>query len=271
MMGIWTKETPIFTSLTSTHQRPTVIVTPRGKMDALGVTVLQAVIVPDISTKNLIVRKIRAEWKEELTALQTRRSTMPLQPHHLTGEVVRMAAVTTSPRPTTGTTNKRFRSQLCGLVGIGPSMSAPPANSITTTPGQVCPSGKNPMIGMTQKCPEVTTEIGPTMTKIPWQETSTVVIGGVQGEGTGQPNVRVWSSIQAYTMRSQTNIISFKSSRTVSGRPRLKAARPPSVVNQRTATSKSRARLLITVVVTVRTESGAIVITGLHTADMELR
>lgn len=271
-MGIWTKETPIFTSLTSTHQRPTVIVTPRGKMDAPGVTVLQAVIVPDISTKNLIMRKIRAEWKEELTVLQTRRSTTPLQPHHLTGEVVRMAAVTTRSGPTTGTTNKRFRSQLCGLVGIGPSMSAPPVNSIITTPAQVCHSGRNPTTGTTQKFPEVTTEIEPTMTEILWQETSTVVIGEVLGEGTGQPNGRaIWSSIQAYTMRSQTNIISFKSSKTVSGRPRLKAVPPPLAGNQRTATSRSRAQLLITVVVTIRTESGAIVITGLHTVDMELR
>lgn len=107
--------------------------------------------------------------------------------------------------------------------------------------------------------------------QILWQETSTVVIGEVLGEGTGQPNdMAIWSSIQAYTMRSQTNIISFKSSRTVSGRPRLKAVPlpPPPAENQRTATSRSRARLLITVVVTIRTESGAIVITGLHTVDM---
>lgn len=33
-------------------------------MDVPGMSALQAVIVPDISTKNLIVRKIRAEWKE---------------------------------------------------------------------------------------------------------------------------------------------------------------------------------------------------------------
>lgn len=69
-------------------------------------------------------------------------------------------------------------------------------------------------------------------------------------------------------MRSQTNIISFKSSKTVSGRPRLKAVPPPPAENQRTATSRSPARLLITVVVTIRTESDAIVITGLHTVDM---
>lgn len=249
-------------------------------MDAPGVTVLQAVIVPDISTKNLIMRKIRAEWKEELTVLQTRRLTTPLQPHHLRGEVVRMAAVMTRSRPTTGTTNKRFRSQLCGLVGSGPSMSAPLVNSITTTPGQVCHSGRNPTTGTTQKFPEVTAEIEPTMTEILWQEPSTVVIGEVLGEEIGevlveetvQPNDRaIWSSIQAYTMRSQTNIISFKSSKTVSGRPRLKVVPPPSAENQRTATSRSPARLLITVVVTIRTESDAIVITGLHTVDMELR
>lgn len=96
--------------------------------------------------------------------------------------------------------------------------------------------------------------------------------GEVLGEEIGQPNDRaIWSSIQAYTMRSQTNIISFKSSKTVSGRPRLKAVPPPSAENQRTATSRSPARLLITVVVTIRTESDAIVITGLHTVDMELR
>jgi ABC-type phosphate/phosphonate transport system ATPase subunit len=40
------------------------IVIPRGKMGAPEMTVLQAVIVPDISTKSLIVKKIKADWKE---------------------------------------------------------------------------------------------------------------------------------------------------------------------------------------------------------------
>lgn len=228
---------------------------------------LQAVIVPDISTKNLIVRKIRAEWKEELTVLQTRKSTIPPQPHHHMGPEVRMAAVTTKPRPTTGTTNRRFKSQLCGHVEIGQSMSAPLENSIITTPGQGCPSGRSPTIGTTRKCPEVTKGTEVIVKKILWQGISTAVIEEVQEE-TEHPNTRaVWNLILAYIMRNQTNIISFKSSRTVNARPRLKVG--PLKRPARTDTTKSLALLLI--IVLVRTESAEIVITGPRTVNMVLR
>ena len=49
----------------------------------------------------------------------------------------------------------RFKSQLCGHVEIGQSMSAPLENSIITTPGQGCPSGRSPTIGTTRKFTDI--------------------------------------------------------------------------------------------------------------------
>ena len=84
-------------------------------------------------------------------------------------------------------------------------------------------------------------------------------------EETEHPNTRaVWNLILAYIMRNQTNIISFKSSRTVNARPRLKVG--PLKRPARTDTTKSLALLLI--IVLVRTESAEIVITGPRTVNM---
>ncbi|XP_056011312.1 WW domain-containing adapter protein with coiled-coil-like isoform X4 [Ostrea edulis] len=235
---------------------------PRGKMGAPGMTVLQAVIVPDISTKSLIVRKIKADWKEELTVPLTRKSTILQQHLHLAGEVVR-TAVMTNPRQTTGITDKRYKSQPCELVGIGQNMSVPQESSITTTQGQGCHSGRNRRTGMTRRCVEQTGEAEDFMTKIPQERTNTVAIVGVL-EGTDSPNARaVWSLILAYIMRNLTNIISFRSSRTVRGRLNSRAV--PTNKPVRTGTTRSRAQLLIIVEVTVQTVSAETVITGLHT------
>lgn len=140
-------------------------------------TALQAVSVPDITTKALILRKLKKDTRKDQVVFPTERQTTATAIKEVTTRMV----TTTKVSKTLEMSRRESQSprrQLDGRVATGRNMSVRPACTTTTTVRLKCHSGRNQRIGLTDLDPSLMSN--PTTTVV-------VVVETAEGPNTATP------------------------------------------------------------------------------------